>query len=264
MRFRDRKSCVLSQKMHGLCQNFVIKVVSFSYQRFPGTARSYLLLLPDTFSRSVHNHQSPIVYERRPWWPNNIVVCRDWVRRKKWKYEKAPILSSAHLAHRWLQENDESQCHLCCCQEDSSRPPPRPPRPPPRSRGAAAAWRWAGGPRRAPPLRPSPELVPVWCWPGSNLEHLGLRWWQRVHQSGLDTTSTKLHQSAGENPQNLIAPLSASSCTPPTNSSPMSLANFFRHYFLSAKKTSFVHYCNMIAIFLCVIKIKTSVILISS
>ena len=162
---------------------------------------------------------------------------------KKWKYEKAPILSSAHLAHLWLQESDESQCHLCCCQEDSSPPPPRPPRPPPRSRGAAAAWRWAGGPRRAPPLRPSPELVPVWCWPGSNLEHLGLRWWHRVHQSGLDT-STKLHQSAGENPQNLIAPLGLFLYAT-DQLVPDEPCQFFQTLFSFSEKPIFVHCCHI-------------------
>ena len=103
MRFRDRKSCVLSQKMHDLCQNFVTKVVSFKGFLVPPRAIScFCRILSQEAFTIIKVH---LVYERWPWWSNNIVVCRDWVRRKKWKYEKAPILScspcSSVVAGKW-------------------------------------------------------------------------------------------------------------------------------------------------------------------
>ena len=83
--------------MHGLCQNFVLKVASFNYQRFPSTARSYLSLLSDTFARSVHNHQSPLCLRAQTMMTQQY-CCLSWLGQKEkvkvWKSSDLELLTS--------------------------------------------------------------------------------------------------------------------------------------------------------------------------
>ena len=83
---------------------------------------------------------------------------------KVWKRGKS---SAAHLFHRWWLESGGSRCHLCCCQAGSA---PRPPPATPPWRSPSPSPPWPGPGLLAPPLRPSPELVPVWWqvgWTGT-------------------------------------------------------------------------------------------------
>ena len=77
-----------------------------------------------------------------------------------------------HLFPPWWLESGGSQCRLCYCLVGSVLPPP--------SRATPPWWRspspsppWPGPGLLAPaPLRPSPELVPVW-WQVGWTRHLG-------------------------------------------------------------------------------------------
>ena len=79
------------------------------------------------------------------------------------------------------------------------------------------------------------------------------------------STSTKLHQSAGENPQNLIAPPLGLFLYATDQLVPNEPCQFFSDFTFFSRKTFF---CALLRydsyIFFCVIKIQTSVILISS